>query len=79
MHRTGETYALPNVSKETQLLADEVDIRLQPDEFRLDVRQGRLHRVDFGQVVPRLLQPHLSVEPASVEDEERDLGGGNSE
>jgi hypothetical protein len=77
--RPEETYVLPNVSKETQLLADEVDVRLQPGEFGLDVRQGLLHRIDLGQVTLRLLQVQLSFEAASEEEDERGLGGDNSE
>ena len=74
-----KTYVLPNVSKEAQLLADEVDVRLQPGEFGLDVRQGLLHRVDFGQVALRLLQVQLGLEAAFEEDDERGRRGDDSE
>ena len=79
LDRPRKTYVLPNVSKETQLLADEDDIGLQPSEFGLDVRQGRLRRVDLGQVALCLLQLQLSIEAASEEEDERGLSGDDSE
>ena len=79
LDRPRKTYVLPNVSKETQLLADEVDIGLQSGEFGLDVRQGLLHRIDLSQVPLCLVQLQLSIEAAGEEKDERGLGGDDSE